>query len=390
MKLDEDRIFETVEKIKNGTESKGALKELLGGKKLDDMFDQRTQEALFDNIINNRKIHNMVQNGNGIDTLEGLLNNKVNGNLADFYMIKPDYILQLSPKEQKNMADSISGGRQDLSLTLQNLWSRGIRTEACTTKSSDNIPMLQLNIKENDLANQDIIQQLYGQRDIQGNAFYDYQAKEFKINLEGNNLYNYLQGHNIPTLQTDKTNIFEGAVRDSLQNAEEIYNYYARNGMDTLEIREEILSERKSLLDISSRNKNLEGNAKNQNQIIRQEYYENGETNLPVRQNRFSRFLSQVRSRFARGKTDSIPIKNQQEQLSKSNSQERKSWELEPEEKAKIQRETAEIAKKHREQQEQQTQQTQVQEQNQEQANPQMIQGQVPQQPVMDMGGMEL
>lgn len=126
-------------------------------------------------------------------------------------------------------------------------------------------------------------------------------------------------------------------------------------------------------------------------QTIQQSYNPNeNSSNLPTKQNRFSRFFSQVRSRFARGKTDSTQIKNQHEQLTKSNSQEKQSWELEPEEKAKIQRETAEIAKKHREKQEQQAQQTQVQQQNQEQANPQMIQGQVPQQPVMDMGGMEL
>lgn len=126
-------------------------------------------------------------------------------------------------------------------------------------------------------------------------------------------------------------------------------------------------------------------------QTIQQSYNPNeNSSNLPTKQNRFSRFFSQVRSRFARGKTDSTQIKNQHEQSTKSNLQEKKSWELEPEEKAKIQRETAEIAKKHREQQEQQAQQTQVQQQNQEQANPQMIQGQVPQQPVMDMGGMEL
>ena len=123
-------------------------------------------------------------------------------------------------------------------------------------------------------------------------------------------------------------------------------------------------------------------------QAIQQSYNPNeNSSNLPTKQNRFSRFFSQVRSRFARGKTDSTPIKSQHEQTQKGNSQEKKSWELGPEEKSKIQRETAEIAKKYREQL---IQQTQVQQQNQEQANPQMIQGQVPQQPVMDIGGMEL
>ncbi len=65
----------------------------------------------------------------------------------------------------------------------------------------------------------------------------------------------------------------------------------------------------------------------------------------------------------------------------------KKIWELEPDEKIRIQRKSAEIAKKYREQQ---SQQTQTQQQNQEQGDAQIIQGQVPQQPIVDMGGMEL
>ena len=243
MSLDEKQIIETAEKIKNGIVPKEALKELLGGERLDNIFDSKTQQAIFDNIINNGKLHNMTPNGNGLGILDGLLNNQVSSNLSDFYMIKPDYILQLPLEQQRNMANSISGGRQDLSLALQNLWSKGIRTEACTTKSSDNIPMLQLNIKESEIEKQDIVQQLYEQSDINGNAFYDYQAKDFHINLSGNNLYNYLQDGNIPPSQNEKSNIFEDSIRDSLQFAEEMYTSYSQNGMDTTELRKEILSE---------------------------------------------------------------------------------------------------------------------------------------------------
>lgn len=60
----------------------------------------------------------MTPNDSGLDILDGLLNNQVSSNLSDFYMIKPDYILQLPPERQRNMANSISGGRQDLSLAL--------------------------------------------------------------------------------------------------------------------------------------------------------------------------------------------------------------------------------------------------------------------------------
>lgn len=64
-----------------------------------------------------------------------------------------------------------------------------------------------------------------------------------------------------------------------------------------------------------------------------------------------------------------------------ANKETKKLGELEPDEKARIQRESAEIAKKHREQQ---SQQIQTQQQSQEKGDAQMIQGQ--QQPVVDMG----
>lgn len=133
--------------------------------------------------------------------------------------------------------------------------------------------------------------------------------------------------------------------------------------------------------------------------------------NLPTKQSRFSKFFSQVRSRFARQKTQEHREHREQENYStqtkqeKGKVQEKKSWELEPEEKTRIQKETAKIAQKHREQQEQQKQ-VKNQELQQGQANKQggefqqentdqLQQGQAevpiqPQQPMMDMGGMEL
>jgi len=400
MSLDEKQIIETAEKIKNGIVPKEALKKLLGGERLDNIFDSKTQQAIFDNIINNGKLHNMTPNGNGLGILDGLLNNQVSSNLSDFYMIKPDYILQLPLEKQRNMANSISGGRQDLSLALQNLWSKGIRTEACTTKSSDNIPMLQLNIKESEIEKQDIVQQLYEQSDINGNAFYDYQAKDFHINLSGNNLYNYLQDGNIPPSQNEKSNIFEDSIRDSLQFAEEMYTSYSQNGMDTTELRREILSERKSLQEIGNR---IEA-SKEQGKMTGQELYNNTfqnqtiQTYLPARQNRFSKFFSQIRARFSRQSrqntqrddtlTDNLQQNEYREQQNHKKQKEKKSWELEPEEKERIQKETTQIAEKYREQEEQQKQAS-IQELQQGDYT-QMQQQVPPQQPSIDMGGMEL
>ena len=132
------------------------------------------------------------------------------------------------------------------------------------------------------------------------------------------------------------------------------------------------------------------------------------QSNLPVKQSRFSKFFSQVRSKLARqkngyeqgkktyGKQDTEQYQQTFEGNKKTNqSQEKKSWKLEPEEKARIQKETVEIAKRHREQE---TQKQQESSQNIQQAQNNMQQsqqGQVypqtpPAQPMMDMGGMEL
>lgn len=115
------------------------------------------------------------------------------------------------------------------------------------------------------------------------------------------------------------------------------------------------------------------------NQTIQHENLEK----LPARQNKFLRFFSQIRSRFYRGRNDETQDTTypDRQQNTKTETGEKKSWELEPEEKARIQRESAETARKHREQQPQQ---------NQEQGDTTMVQGQVQQQPIEDMGSMEL
>ena len=127
--------------------------------------------------------------------------------------------------------------------------------------------------------------------------------------------------------------------------------------------------------------------------IQQQTYSQKGNLeNLPARQNRFSRFFNQMRSRFSRGRNDGTQDTTylDRQQNTKTKTGEKKPWELEPEEKSRIQRESAEIARKHREQQEQQSQQTQTQQQNQEQGDTTMVQGQIQQQPIEDMGSMEL
>lgn len=138
----------------------------------------------------------------------------------------------------------------------------------------------------------------------------------------------------------------------------------------------------------------------------------NNENNLPARQNRFSRFFSQIRSRFSRqnynensnrrnpfnkrkqeeSQHDNIDSTEQQISQTEQKVHEKKSWELEPEEKARIQRETAEIAKRFREQEEQQKQAPtqEMQQGDYTQIQQGQIPQQMPQQPMQDFGGMEL
>lgn len=123
---------------------------------------------------------------------------------------------------------------------------------------------------------------------------------------------------------------------------------------------------------------------------------QNSGTNLPARQSRFSRFFNQVRSRFSRqgSNTSSQKSENPETQIQpkKNTNAGKKSWELEPEEKTRIQRETAKIAKRYREQEEQQRQApTQdLQQGDFQQMQEGQVQQPIPQQPMPDMGGMEL
>lgn len=159
----------------------------------------------------------------------------------------------------------------------------------------------------------------------------------------------------------------------------------------------------------------LKGKNKDQSSMVEQNIESEANigfaNNLPTKQSRFSKFFSQIRARFARQKTQEHREHREQENYStqtkqdKGKVQEKKSWELEPEEKTRIQKETAKIAQKHREQKEQQKQvqnqelqQGQVNKQGgefQQENTEQLQQGQAqvpvqPQQPMMDMGGMEL
>lgn len=243
MELDRNRIKDIVYKIKNGQVSKYELKEALGGKKLDEIFESFAIDMLLETVIENGKIHNLLktEDGDGLDILEGLLNNRVMGDLSDFYVIKSDYILNLSKEERTNMANSIlgSGDQKGLSNVLQILWDQGIGTEASTTRISDNIQIIKFVVKSNELDKQKTIQQMYQHEGIDvASIFYNDDKDAFELILSGNNLYEYIQGNLELKESNNKENIFERAMEESLQFLTELYEYYSKNGQDTTKVKE--------------------------------------------------------------------------------------------------------------------------------------------------------
>lgn len=349
MKLEEKKIFEIINGTNKGIYSKADLKEALGGKKLDMIFDEPTVEAILDNFINTGKLHDLIPNENGIDILEGLLNNHIQTNLSDFYLIKPDYILSLPPEEQKNLANSISNGKQDLSIALQNLWSKGIKTKACTTKETDNVSMVMLEIDENNIRAQDIVQKLSEQENIDSFSSYNgAKEKNFSVTLSGNKLYNYLQDlDNIPNPQSHKRNIFEASLKKSLEFLNEMYNSYSQNEFDTTEVLEEILHAEKLLQEITNRDTQKQ----EQNQEI--EFHnsiqeKNSNITQLKKQNTFSKIFSKIRSKFSSffGKSTNKTTNSNHQVLETDTIPEaikRKPWELNTEEKIKTQINTAKI-----------------------------------------------
>ena len=223
----------------------------------------------------------------------------------------------------------------------------------------------------------DVLMELYvpkGTRGLDISSFSDYGDVEQEVLLGSNDMYFTNIQRNVIGEDGKSKTIIKGLV---LSKDRECYK-----GIDK-EIEKPQKQQEEPILDNSSYEQTIQ------------------QSNLPVRQGRFSRFFNRVRARFQKGyrQNDQTEIDTQSQDnykiTQKSKPKEKKSWELEPEEKARIQKSTAEIARQYREQQENTIQQnpTLSMEQNQ-QINSQMPnQGQVPiqpQQPMMDIGGMEL
>ncbi len=137
MKLNKQKILSEIEEIRKGKSDRDKLKELLGGEQLKEIFDEDTISSLEEVLIETDKIHNSLSKQENFDTLEGLLNKKIVGNLGEFYNIKPEFILTLPNEEQAKLAHTFAEGDKELEELLQKLWEKNVKTIACGGKRED-------------------------------------------------------------------------------------------------------------------------------------------------------------------------------------------------------------------------------------------------------------
>ncbi len=137
MKLNKQKILSEIEEIRKGKSDRDKLKELLGGEQLKEIFDEDTISSLEEVLIETDKIHNSLSKQENFDTLEGLLNKKIVGNLGEFYNIKSEFILTLPNEEQAKLAHTFAEGDKELEELLQKLWEKNVKTIACGGKRED-------------------------------------------------------------------------------------------------------------------------------------------------------------------------------------------------------------------------------------------------------------
>lgn len=239
--MDEKKILETIEKIKRGESQKEELFELLGGKRLYDFLDEGIIKYALDSIIKTGKFHSMLQNTNGFDVLQGLHDRKIVGDLADFYSIKPEYVLALPKEEQKKLAESIGKNEPELAVLLQRLWATGIGTYASTTRKSDNHPLIMMKLNLDDMTNRMLIQEVHNQNPELGcTCDYDFENEKFSVILEGEGLYKAFETtnrQNKGNLQNgvEENNMYRDCLNKMIKEYEELIESCKANGIETAE-----------------------------------------------------------------------------------------------------------------------------------------------------------
>lgn len=216
-------IHETIKKIQNEKLTEDKLKELLGGDKLNSIFDSRSILEIIESLIKYGAIHPDITHGDGLNLLEGLLNSKIVDEFFNYYRIKPEYIIKLPLEEQVKLAKCFSYSKRknddprfiNLPNALKTLWNMNIKTKYSVPYGEK--PKLILTIDAEDFDNQDYIQILVKQEGTElTECSYDYINHSFNICIEGNALYNCIAKGNLIISPKSKENIFENTINHEL------------------------------------------------------------------------------------------------------------------------------------------------------------------------------
>jgi len=261
MKLDENKILDEIQKLSSqGLSRSDTLFELLGGEYLNDIFDQHTIESIMRSFVNNNQLHPLV-NGTGIDVLEGLLNKEIIGDMEQFYNLKPEYILTLSPEQQVLMAKALAGKNKSQEEVLIASWEKGLKTCACGGESEHRYMMFEV---DSDNANQvAIMQQISGCCDGKMQIFLDKGKLEVTFYGEGEEFYDKMKDAIKLERQPDMFTVtLLGAVNDNNDFSQSIIDGKENEIRQLSQTLEETLEENVNLQNENQALKNKIANIK--------------------------------------------------------------------------------------------------------------------------------
>ena len=280
--LDKEKILAEVKKIQAGKEDQSELKELIGGKELEEVFDEQTISKLQDVLIRTNKVHDLLEEQESFDVLEGLLNKRITGNLGKFYNIKPEYILSLEPEEQAKLAHTFAEGEPDLEELLKKLWSQNIKTNACAGEKDN--AYLYVTFSKSDINNISRMEEVSSkaETDVDITTYED----SISITLHGKkpDLYKDLLAE---FRKEDKPNQFIKELMDSMAFEREVAEATVRNessGKYSEEEVEEIIAntakelhdqhegEKKILTDVINRGQGEITRLEKENEALKQKY----------------------------------------------------------------------------------------------------------------------
>lgn len=280
--LDKEKILAEVKKIQEGKEDQSELKELIGGKELEEVFDEQTISKLQAVLIRTNKVHDLLEEQESFDVLEGLLNKKITGNLGKFYNIKPEYILSLEPEEQAKLAHTFAEGEPDLEELLKKLWSQNIKTNACAGEKDN--AYLYVTFSKSDINNISRMEKVFSkaETDVDITTYED----SISITLHGKkpDLYKDLLAE---FSKEDKPNQFIKELMDSMAFEREVAEATVRNkssGKYSEEEVEEIIAntakelhdqhegEKKILTDVINMGQGEITRLEEENEVLKQKY----------------------------------------------------------------------------------------------------------------------